>query len=272
MSVTGVPVLGPFVVALARIYKRPLVFRQFGGLGYDGLSGVRAWITKFVCKHSNLYLAQTKALLDVAMRDGIHHASWFPTSRPRIEEEQKAGVVKTQCRRFVFVGQLKVEKGLQVLVHAAEGLPKDYVVDVYGPWYDLPKDTFDNAEHVRYCGVIPPAEVTRTLNHYDALLLPTFLEQEGYSGVILEAYSVGIPVIATRWNPLPEIVLDGQTGLLVKPKDPADLCAAMLKLMQDDALYVRLSKGAAAFGQQFSMENQSEKFVACCQSLVAKRK
>jgi len=175
------------------------------------------------------------------------------------------------CRRFIFVGQLKVKKGLLVLIQAAENLPKGCVVDVYGPWYDLPKDAFDHTLRVHYCGVIAPAEVVATIQRYDALILPSYMEAEGYSGVIFEAYSVGIPVVATHWNSLPEIVLDGQTGLLVKPRDTASLCAAMTLLMQDDQLYAHLSKGAACFGRQFSMENQTANFIDFCHDTLLKR-
>ena len=267
-NVTAIPFVGPPVLAIARVFNRPVVFRMFGGMGYDGLRGLQAWITKFFCRRCDLYLAQTKALVNAASREGIHRVRWFPTSRPVCENAVQAHSASQKCRRFVFVGLLRVEKGLLVLIQAAKGLPKDCVVDVYGPWSGLAKDTFSNSGRVRYCGVIAPAEVTATMKRYDALLLPSFLKDEGYSGVIFEAYSVGIPVIATRWNALPEIVLDGQTGLLVEPMDPASLCAAMLQLVQDDALYARVSKGAAGFGRQFSTESQAERFVSYCRELL----
>jgi glycosyltransferase involved in cell wall biosynthesis len=267
-SVTAVAFLGPLVLGIARIFKRPVVFRMFGGMGYDGVQGLQSLITKSFCRRCDLYLAQTKALVSDANRDGIVSVKWFPTSRPVCEDAVKARQPTQKCRRFVFVGQLRVEKGLLVLIQAAEGLPKDCVVDVYGPWGDLPKDAFCNSKRVRYCGVVAPDDVTATMKRYDALVLPSFLKAEGYAGVVFEAYSVGLPVIATRWNALPEIVLNGQTGLLVEPMDAASLCAAMIQLAQDDALFALVSEGAACFGRQFSTESQAGRFVSYCLELV----
>src|ERR1035437_2090840 len=170
--VTAVAFLGPPVLAIARIFNRPVVFRMFGGMSHDGLQGLQAWITKSFCRRCDLYLAQTKALVNAAGQDGIHRVRWFPTSRPVCENAVQAHSASQKCRRFVFVGLLRVEKGLLVLIQAAKGLPEDCVVDVYGPWSGLAKDTFCNSGRVRYCGVIAPAEVTATMKRYDALLLP----------------------------------------------------------------------------------------------------
>src|SRR5262249_25564180 len=55
---------------------------------------------------------------------------------------------------------------------------------------------------------------------------------EGISLTLLEAMARGLPVAATRVGGNPEVVLDGETGLLVPPRDPAALAAAMLHLLR----------------------------------------
>jgi glycosyltransferase involved in cell wall biosynthesis len=70
-------------------------------------------------------------------------------------------------------------------------------------------------------------EDTADLYHaFDALVLPSLWE--GFGLVFLEAMSCGLPVIATRVSAIPEIVLDGETGLLVPPGDSIRLAAVML--------------------------------------------
>jgi len=62
--------------------------------------------------------------------------------------------------------------------------------------------------------------------------------------VILEAMSMGLPVVATRVGGIPEPIQDGSTGLLVKPGDPEDLAAALVAVLTDEPK--RLAMGEAA--------------------------
>jgi hypothetical protein len=67
----------------------------------------------------------------------------------------------------------------------------------------------------------------------DIVLLPSRVE--GRPLALLEAHAAGRPVVATRVGGVGEIVVDGQTGLLVPPRDPAQLATAIVHLLTDDA-------------------------------------
>ena len=69
---------------------------------------------------------------------------------------------------------------------------------------------------------------------------------DGLPNVALEAMAAGKPLIATRVGGLPQLVLDGENGLLVEEKDPAGLAAAILRLANDAALRARLGQRAQA--------------------------
>ena len=69
---------------------------------------------------------------------------------------------------------------------------------------------------------------------YDVLILPTYHEGEGYPGIILEAFSLGLPVISTNWNSIPEIVKHNENGLLVPIKDVDSLIKAILYFNQNN--------------------------------------
>ncbi|GEJ56454.1 glycosyltransferase family 4 protein [Anaeromyxobacter diazotrophicus] len=86
---------------------------------------------------------------------------------------------------------------------------------------------------VRLLGPRPPAEVGALYARASAFVLPTLREAFGLS--FLEAMSYGLPCVGTRIEAIPEIVADGATGLLVPPRDPAALAAAMLRLLDDPA-------------------------------------
>jgi glycosyltransferase involved in cell wall biosynthesis len=74
--------------------------------------------------------------------------------------------------------------------------------------------------------------------------------------VALEAMAAGLPVAATRVGGVPEVVLDGETGLLVPPADAPTLAGALARLAQEPELRRRLgAAGKARACEQFSIQN-----------------
>ncbi len=262
---TGLPYMGWYVLAVARLSGRPLIYRAFGGMYYHELPWPRRWLARILMRGADVVLLQTRELMAEASRDYLRRVEWFPTARPM---PQCVARRRGPCRRFVYIGQLKVRKGLQILARVAERLPPDASVDVYGPWYDLPRDTFQSHHRIRYMRELRPAEVAPILESYDALVLPSFLAEEGYAGIIPEAYGAGLPVITTRWKALPEMVAEGVSGLLVAPRDENQLFHAMMQLYDSSALYARLCDGTETMRRQFSQENQANHFVDLCHRVV----
>ena len=76
-------------------------------------------------------------------------------------------------------------------------------------------------------GYIPDQEVETYFSACDLVVLP--YESATQSGIVQIAYGFQKPVIATRVGGLPEVVAEGKTGLLAKPKDPASLAEAVIR-------------------------------------------
>jgi glycosyltransferase involved in cell wall biosynthesis len=97
-------------------------------------------------------------------------------------------------------------------------------------------------ERVDVPGWIDQDQVQHLLEQTDIFLLPSL--SEGVPMAILEAFSCGIPVIATAVNSIPEVVQDGRNGLLIPPGDLPALVAAMTRLLDDTDLRHRLGQQA----------------------------
>ena len=95
------------------------------------------------------------------------------------------------------------------------------------------------------------AEVIAILRRAMALVHPTPVDAGGTAGAhelfglaLVEAMACGCPVVASRAASLPEIVVDGENGLLVAPNDPAAIAAALRRLAGEPGLWERLSAAA----------------------------
>src|SRR5262249_30278479 len=105
----------------------------------------------------------------------------------------------------------------------------------------LPAGTLASAR-IRHVGMVDAGEVPSYLAAMDVLALPTY--REGFPNVLLEAAAMERPVVATRVTGCPDAVVDGVTGTLVPPRDPAALAAALAAYVADPAL--RREHGRAA--------------------------
>ncbi|HEU5290544.1 MAG TPA: glycosyltransferase family 4 protein, partial [Cyclobacteriaceae bacterium] len=89
----------------------------------------------------------------------------------------------------------------------------------------------------------------------DVFCFPSFVESESFGNVIAEAMMFSLPVIATKWNAIPELVEDGVTGYLVPVEDAVKLAEKIKLLAENPALRIRLgSKGREKFISEFLLD------------------
>jgi colanic acid/amylovoran biosynthesis glycosyltransferase len=92
-----------------------------------------------------------------------------------------------------------------------------------------------------------------------AIRLPSG-RMEGIPVALMEAMAAGVPVVATRLSGIPELVQDGATGLLVEPRDPAALAAALERLLADETLAAELARNARALVERsFSLTVEAQR-------------
>ena len=107
-------------------------------------------------------------------------------------------------------------------------------------------EAFCNANNLHklviFYGQLPHEQALRVAASSPILVFPSI--QEGLPVALIEAMALGRAIVATRVGGIPELVKDGENGLLVRPKDPEALASAIGKLISDKALLKRLSKNA----------------------------
>lgn len=184
--------------------------------------------------------AAARARLEL-VRNGIDPGRFHPGPHP-------PGVPP----QVIAVGRLVETKGFHDLVLACarlrqEGLACKCLIVGDGPERErLQKMVVDLQleDRVELLGQLQPEELMPYFQRADFLAMPACVrnnDQDGIPTVLIEAMAMEIPVVSTRVSGIPELVRDGETGLLVNPDDPEALARALARLLGDRELARRLA-------------------------------
>jgi starch synthase len=173
------------------------------------------------------------------IRNGIDTVEYAPD--PGTDVLERYGIDPARPS-VVFVGRVTRQKGLPVLLQAAERLdPTAQLVLCAGQadTPDLAAEVAERAGHLRATrpgiiwipAMLAKTEVIQILSHATVFACPSLYEPLGI--VNLEAMACGAAVVGSRVGGIPEVVADGRTGLLAPPGDPDALAAALNALITD---------------------------------------
>ena len=177
--------------------------------------------------------------------------------------------------RFLFLGRLVDWKALDIVLHALRQVPTA-TLDVVGDgamrsaWQQLSRD-LGLADRVHFVGWRTQTECAALLAASTALVLPSLFECGG--AVVLEAMSVGRPVIATRWGG-PADYLDDTCGILIDPTSrqalTASFATAMRQLAADpDRCTVMGRNGRRKVEEQYDWEKKVDTVIGLYRQLLA---
>ena len=113
-------------------------------------------------------------------------------------------------------------------------------------------------EAVEFAGRQPQEKLSSYYDRIDILLMPS--RSEGFGLTAIEGMARGCVVVAARTGGLPEVVRDGEVGLLHEPEQVKDLAAQINKLIEQPTLWKQFSNEAIAYVQRFSFERFSQLF------------
>jgi len=125
------------------------------------------------------------------------------------------------------------------------------------------------AERVRFLGEVPHEQVPAVLQGFDVFAMPS--TYEGFGVAALEAEAMEVPVVASNVHGIPDVVVDGETGLLVPPRDRQALASALERLLSDSDLRRRLGQAGRAFvAEHYSWEENTAQMEALYRAAVGR--
>jgi glycosyltransferase involved in cell wall biosynthesis len=254
----------PVMILFARLFRKPFYLKPVGGdldLYLEELpKPLRAYLLA-ILRAADGILVQTKMLQASLIAYGCQKALYLPGMRtvPAVTRPKKS---ESGELRLIFLAHIMRPKGPLVLLEALQILAKSGDVqvscDFYGPVHDELHDDFYKqlamTPSAQHCGMAEPGSGASLIAAYDALVLPTFFVSEGHPGVLIEAMHVGVPVISTWHRAVPELVTDGENGLLVPPHDAPALADAIRKMAQTPGLREKMGRAHLLRGEEFITE------------------
>lgn len=235
-------------------------------------------IDHVVCISSDIYRYCTSKSYFSPQRLSIIHSA---VRRDMVEANQEAEDLRGEWQigqKFCVgtIGRLREEKGHRYLLKAIPQIVTSqpdivFVIvgdgSLQGELQALARQ-LGVAQNVKFVGF--RNDIPRVLKTCDLFVLPSV--SEGLGTAVLEAAVAGIPIIATRVGGIPDIIQDGEHGLLVQPRSPEGLSQRILELYHDRARGRELARR----GREFVLKNFSEKHLvdktlALYQRLVSER-
>jgi glycosyltransferase involved in cell wall biosynthesis len=206
----------------------------------------------------NVHLVSNQRRASNSVAENATHSGTVLLDEPGVSEQPPL--------RILFVGILSESKGLMVLIEACRLLAEREIafeLQIVGQFNS--SEFQQQVRHrirdlqlepqIQFLGMLQGDDKWRSFVQADVLCLPTFYESETFGMVLVEAMSFRLPVVATRWRGIPEIVDDAKTGFLVDIHDPAAVADRLARLHTDPALRREMGdQGRKKFLTEFTAE------------------
>ena len=180
---------------------------------------------------------------------GVDTAQFFPAP-PRAAGPLVIGTVKVLAPKY---GIDTLIRAFALLDPAPGGVPLQLRIVGDGPQrreLEGLASQLGLGPRVQFTGAVEHAQVPAELHGFDIYVAASRHDSESFGVAVIEASACALPVVVTRVGGLPEVVREGETGLVVERDDPAALAAALQGLVGDAALRARLGAAGRAFVQR----------------------
>ena len=236
----------------ARLFGMKSAASERGGDWYTGekrFLGRR--INGFVIRNSSVVIAQT----DKIKREMLGR---YPGARIEvINNGVDMSPIRAKGKAVVFAGNLQQRKGVAYLIEAMAKLDAELIVIGDGPERAALEQLARKLGiscRAHFEGRVKPQDMRRHMARGRVFVLPS-VEGEGLPNVILEAMSIGLPVVSTRISGIPDIVKDGETGFIVEPGDADALADRIDRLITDKPLCDRMRASTLKEVRRYSWES-----------------
>lgn len=255
-----------------------LHFCKFFRLQY-GRSGLMGMIDRWRSKMDERLVRRFDRFVVLSSEDAGYWGA-LPNIQviPNAARHLGAGYSDGTCKRVIAVGRLDYQKGFDRLLEAwdivqKDGKHQDWHLDIYGQgeWKEMLQQMIDSR------GLSETATLHEPTTHIGdeyvrSGMLVMSSHYEGFPMVMIEAMACGLPVVSFDFKCGPRDIIDENVnGILVHEGDISGLARAMMKLMDNDSLRLRLASSARRITETYSEENVMGQWVSLFEELAESR-
>jgi rhamnosyl/mannosyltransferase len=228
--------------------------RRFGLLG-----AAHEWATRRLLRHADAIVATTDDLAKSPVLRESRSRVWTVPYGVAAERCSPSSETETIARSLtdelgdrvvLFVGRLVYYKGVDVLLHAMRGVSGTLVIVGDGPErgrLEALAERLGLGRSVRFVGTVSrDAELGAYYSLAKVFVLPSVSHGEAFGIVQVEAALFSLPLVSTSLPGVSWVNTDGETGIVVPPRDPRALARAINTLLDDHALATKLGESARA--------------------------
>lgn len=193
--------------------------------------------------------------------------SGLPADKIRIKEnflKQDEGVGTGDGDYAIYLGRLSSEKGIEVLLAAWNNLENKIPLKIAGdgPLANLVKEAAKKNPLIEYLGWLEEPQLLSVLGKAKLSILPSICYESAAPLVLIQSMAKGIPVVASRLGAMECAVREGETGLLFKSGDSADLARQVSVLYSDEIALTALRREARKeFELKYSAKHNYERLL-----------
>ena len=271
-SENGIPFFTPLYVGKSKLllihHIHQEVFRNHLSLPLAIIASfLEGKLMPFVYKNQRIITVSESSKQEI-LKLGKNIFGAIEIVNPGIHTDKFLTLKKTKEPSFLYLGRLQPYKNIDVILKSFVEVLKKYPLanlTIAGSGESLHSlktltQELKIEKSVNFPGKVSEEKKYELLSKSWVMLQPSMIE--GWGITVIEANASGTPVIASNVNGLRDSVVDGKTGMLVKPKDIRMFSQVMINLIEDKDFREYLSAQAQKWSQNFSWANSAEKFLS----------
>lgn len=219
----GVKLFLPLFSLLNIMFKKKLHYVVIGAWLPELISESK-WIKIFAEKFDGIYV-ETEIMIKKLYEIGLENIRYLPNFKKlNILDENDLVYNNGEPYKICTLSRVMKEKGIEDAIEVVKSINTKArkvlcTLDIYGDVESSYKDDFQSLakcfpKYVNYKGSVAFDKTVEVIKQYYLLLFPTHFKTEGIPGTIIDAYASGVPVIASKWNSVNDIVKENITGYI----------------------------------------------------------
>lgn len=271
VSNRGYRVLLPIINFFNIFYKKKIFDFVIGGVRYK-LFDKNVFIKKMAKKVNKIYV-ETHKIKNEYNKRGLTNVEVIPNfknvqviSKDEVEVDENKKILK-----LCTFSRVSLEKGIEDSIEAVKIANKKmnsnvFELDIYGEIDAGYKEKFKNIrnnlpEFIKYKGCADSKDAVDILKKYDCMLFLTYWKAEGFPGTLIDAFSSGVPVIATDWNYNFDILTDKKTGYMVNIKDPTQVSKKLIEIYRKQKKLIEMKYSCIEEAHKYEPQEAMKNFI-----------